>query len=114
MMQGETLHGVATSVDIHSYRLPLGVCAGITPFNFPAMCPMWMYPMACTAGNTFLLKPSERVPLTSIKLAELAIDCGLPAGVFNIVHGTFDTVNFLCDNEHIRALSFVGGNAAGL
>merc|ERR1719401_907200 len=113
MIQGETLPGVATSVDVHSYRVPLGVCAGICPFNFPAMIPLWMYPPAVTAGNTFLLKPSERVPLTAMMLADMAHDCGLPAGVLNVVHGGHDTVNFMCDNEHIRAVSFVGGNAAG-
>lgn len=113
MIQGETLPGVATAVDVHSYRVPLGVCAGICPFNFPAMIPLWMFPPAVTAGNTFLLKPSERVPLTSVMLAEMANDCGLPPGVVNLVHGAHDTVNFLCDNEHIKAVSFVGGNAAG-
>jgi len=113
MMQGETLAGVATSVDVHSYRLPLGVCAGICPFNFPAMIPLWMYPPAVTAGNTFLMKPSERVPLSAMFLAELANDCGLPPGVLNVVHGGHDTVNFMCDDEPIRAISFVGGNAAG-
>merc|ERR1711957_948744 len=74
MLQGETLPNVASSVDVHSYRIPLGVTAGIAPFNFPAMIPMWMFPMSCTAGNTMLLKPSERVPLTSMKLAEMALD----------------------------------------
>jgi len=113
MLQGETLPGVASSVDVHSYRLPLGVCAGICPFNFPAMIPLWMYPPAVTAGNTFLLKPSERVPMSALMLAEMAHDCGLPAGVLNVVHGGHDTVNFMCDDEHIRAVSFVGGNVAG-
>mmetsp|Transcript_35936 Transcript_35936/g.65983 ORF Transcript_35936/g.65983 Transcript_35936/m.65983 type:complete len:525 (+) Transcript_35936:90-1664(+) len=113
LLQGETLGNVANGVDVHSYRVPLGVCAGICPFNFPAMIPLWMFPVACTAGNTFVLKPSERVPLTGMMLAEMAIDCGLPAGVLNVVHGTHDTVNFLCDNKHIKAVSFVGGNAAG-
>jgi len=113
MIMGETLAGVARSVDTHSYRVPLGVCAGIAPFNFPAMIPLWMFPPAITAGNTFLMKPSERVPLSCMKLAEMAIDCGIPPGVLNVVHGAHDTVNFLCDNEHIRAVSFVGGNAAG-
>eukprot|EP00930_Biecheleria_cincta_P023845 TRINITY_DN1714_c0_g1_i3.p1 TRINITY_DN1714_c0_g1~~TRINITY_DN1714_c0_g1_i3.p1 ORF type:complete len:521 (-),score=100.43 TRINITY_DN1714_c0_g1_i3:144-1706(-) len=113
MLQGETLANVANSVDVHSYRVPLGVCAGIAPFNFPAMIPLWMFPPAVTAGNTYVMKPSERVPLSSIMLAELAMDCGLPPGVLNVVHGAHDTVNFLCDNEHIRAVSFVGGNAAG-
>eukprot|EP00933_Yihiella_yeosuensis_P032917 TRINITY_DN2659_c2_g1_i1.p1 TRINITY_DN2659_c2_g1~~TRINITY_DN2659_c2_g1_i1.p1 ORF type:complete len:522 (-),score=146.93 TRINITY_DN2659_c2_g1_i1:601-2166(-) len=113
MLQGETLANVATAVDVHSYRIPLGVCAGIAPFNFPAMIPLWMFPVATTAGNTYLIKPSERVPLTTMKLAELAAECGMPPGVVNVVHGGHDTVNFLCDNEHIRAVSFVGGNAAG-
>lgn len=113
MIQGETLAGVATAVDVHSYRVPLGVTAGICPFNFPAMIPLWMFPVSVTAGNSMLLKPSERVPLTSLMLAEMVHDCGLPPGVLNVVHGAHDTVNFLCDNKHIRALSFVGGNAAG-
>jgi len=113
LIQGETLPGVATSVDVHSYRMPLGVCAGICPFNFPAMIPLWMFPPATTTGNTFLMKPSERVPLTAVMLAEMANDCGLPPGVLNVIHGGHDTVNFLCDNEHVRAISFVGGNVAG-
>ncbi|CAK9100288.1 unnamed protein product [Durusdinium trenchii] len=113
MIQGETLPNVANGVDVHSYRIPLGVCAGIAPFNFPAMIPLWMFPPATTTGNTFLMKPSERVPLSAMMLAEMASDCGLPPGVLNVVHGGHDTVNFLCDNEHIRAVSFVGGNAAG-
>jgi len=113
MIQGETLPGVANAVDTHSYRVPLGVCAGICPFNFPAMIPLWMFPMAVTAGNTFLMKPSERVPLTTMKLAQLATECGLPPGVLNIIHGTHNAVNFICDNEHIQAISFVGGNVAG-
>jgi len=91
----------------------LGVTAGIAPFNFPAMIPLWMFPVACTSGNTMILKPSERVPLTSVMLGEMANDCGLPPGVLNMVHGGHDTVNFICDNPHIRAVSFVGGNAAG-
>jgi len=113
MLQGETLGNVASSVDVHSYKVPLGVCAGIAPFNFPAMIPLWMFPPAVTAGNTMVLKPSERVPLSSMFLADLANDCGLPPGVLNVIHGGHDTVNFLCDNDHIRAISFVGGNAAG-
>jgi len=113
MLQGETLANVATAVDVHSYRIPLGVCAGIAPFNFPAMIPLWMFPTACAAGNTMLMKPSERVPLTTVMLAEMANDCGLPPGVLNVVHGGHDTVNFACDNKHIRAVSFVGGNEAG-
>merc|ERR1712203_1013685 len=103
----------ARSTDVHSYRVPLGVTAGIAPFNFPAMIPLWMFPMACTAGNTMLMKPSERVPLTAVRLAEMTNECGLPPGVQNIVHGTKDCVNFLCDNKHIQAVSFVGSNVAG-
>merc|ERR1719337_19904 len=94
-LQGESLHGIANGVDCHSYRFPLGVCSGITPFNFPAMCGLWMWPMAVTCGNTFLLKPSERVPLTSMELWKLAKDCGLPDGVVNVIHGMHDSVNFL-------------------
>jgi malonate-semialdehyde dehydrogenase (acetylating) / methylmalonate-semialdehyde dehydrogenase len=82
------MQNVATGVDIHSYRVPLGVCAGIAPFNFPAMIPLWMFPMSIVCGNTFILKPSERVPLTAMRLAELALEAGLPKGVLNIIHGT--------------------------
>jgi malonate-semialdehyde dehydrogenase (acetylating)/methylmalonate-semialdehyde dehydrogenase len=112
-LQGETLFQIANGVDSYSYNMPLGVCAGITPFNFPAMCPLWMYPVATTCGNTFLLKPSERVPLTSIKLLDMLKDCGMPDGVVNCIHGTHDAVNFICDHPDIKAISFVGGNAAG-
>eukprot|EP00928_Gymnodinium_smaydae_P041802 TRINITY_DN28247_c0_g3_i1.p1 TRINITY_DN28247_c0_g3~~TRINITY_DN28247_c0_g3_i1.p1 ORF type:complete len:537 (+),score=92.99 TRINITY_DN28247_c0_g3_i1:61-1671(+) len=113
MIKGDSLAGVANSVDVHSYRVPLGVTAGICPFNFPAMIPLWMFPPATAAGNTMLMKPSERTPLTAVKLAKLANDCGMPAGVVNLVHGGHETVNFLCDDEPIRAISFVGGNVAG-
>ena len=75
-------------MDTYSYKLPLGVCAGITPFNFPAMIPLWMFPLAVTTGNTYVLKPSERVPLTTMLLAELTKEAGLPDGVLNIIHGT--------------------------
>ena len=113
LQMGETVPGVATSTDVTSFRLPLGVCAGIAPFNFPAMIPLWMFPMAVVCGNTYVLKPSERVPLTAMRLAELAIEAGLPKGVLNIIHGTHDTVNFICDHPAIKAISFVGGDAAG-
>ena len=113
-MQGETIEQLGRAVDTYSYRQPLGVCAGICPFNFPAMIPLWMWPLAVACGNTFVLKPSERTPTTAIVLARLAHEAGLPAGVLNIVHGQADTVNFLCDAPDIRAISFVGGNAAGL
>ncbi|CAD7959152.1 unnamed protein product [Amoebophrya sp. A25] len=112
-LQGESLQNIATGVDCHSYRTPLGVTAGIAPFNFPAMIPLWMFPFAAGCGNTMLMKPCERVPLTSIRLIELAIECGLPPGVCNAIHGTHDTVNAICDSPDIKAISFVGGNAAG-
>jgi len=113
LQMGETVPSVATSTDVTSFRLPLGVCAGIAPFNFPAMIPLWMFPMAVVCGNTYVLKPSERVPLTTMRLAELAVEAGLPPGVLNIIHGSHDTVDFICDHPAIRAISFVGGDAAG-
>jgi len=113
LTMGETQNNVASGMDCYSYRQPLGVCAGICPFNFPAMIPMWMFPMACTTGNTFVLKPSERTPGAAMILAQMAKDAGLPDGVLNIVHGAHDTVNFLCTDPRIRAVSFVGGDVAG-
>ena len=113
-MQGETIEQLGRGVDTYSYRQPLGVCAGVCPFNFPAMIPLWMFPMAISCGNSFVLKPSERTPTTSLVLARLAKEAGVPNGVLNLVHGQADTVNFLCDAPAIRAISFVGGNAAGL
>lgn len=113
LIMGETVEDVGSHIDIVSFRQPLGVTAGICPFNFPAMVPLWMYPLAITCGNTMLLKPSERVPMTAMMMSELAIEAGVPAGVVNIVHGGVDTVNFLCDHPSIRAISFVGGNRAG-
>merc|ERR1712123_522369 len=113
IIQGETLQSVSSDLDIKSFREPLGVCAGIAPFNFPAMIPLWMYPVALMCGNTYILKPSERVPGAGHRLVELMLEAGLPAGCLNIVHGSHDTVNFICDNKHIRAVSFVGGNGAG-
>lgn len=83
---------VARGIDCHSYKVPLGVCAGIAPFNFPFMIPAWMFPIGCTLGNTYVLKPSEKVPLTSLFFAEMAHNVGLPKGVLNIVNGGFDTV----------------------
>lgn len=113
LLQGETIENVSTHMDLYSYKQPLGVTAGICPFNFPAMIPLWMFPMAITCGNTMIMKPSERVPLTTMKLAKLAMEAGVPAGVVNVIHGGHDAVNFLCDHESVRAISFVGGNAAG-
>lgn len=113
LMMGETVENVARGVDIYSYRAPLGVCAGIAPFNFPAMIPLWMYPLAITAGNTFVLKPSEKVAGTTEILVDLLEQSGVPKGVVNIVQGGKDTVTQICEHPDIRAISFVGGNQAG-
>merc|ERR1712226_253154 len=110
---GDSLGTVARDMDINSYRVPLGVCAGIAPFNFPAMIPLWMYPVALVCGNTFVLKPSERVPMTAMFLAQLAMDAGVPAGCLNIIHGTRDAVKFVCTHPTIQAISFVGSDQAG-
>ncbi|KAK3185217.1 hypothetical protein Dsin_032503 [Dipteronia sinensis] len=110
---GEFISNVSNGVDSYSIREPLGVCAGICPFDFPAMIPLWMFPIAVTCGNTFILKPSEKDPGAAVMLAELAVEAGLPCGVLNIVHGTNDIVNAICDDEDIKAISFVGPNAAG-
>jgi malonate-semialdehyde dehydrogenase (acetylating)/methylmalonate-semialdehyde dehydrogenase len=112
-MMGETVENVATWMDTYSYRQPLGVSAGIAPFNFPAMIPLWMFPMALACGNTFLLKPSERTPGAAMIMAEIANKVGLPEGTLNIVHGGRDTVNHICDDPRIKTISFVGGNQAG-
>lgn len=111
MIMGESMENIARNVDVETVRHPLGVCAGITPFNFPAMVPLWMYPVAITCGNTFVLKPSEKVPLTSMLIAELLKEAGLPDGVFNIVHGGKDCVNALLTHPLIKAISFVGSTA---
>ncbi|MBY0357020.1 MAG: CoA-acylating methylmalonate-semialdehyde dehydrogenase [Candidatus Obscuribacterales bacterium] len=108
LMMGECLENIATNVDCETMRHPLGVCAGITPFNFPAMVPLWMYPVALTCGNTFVLKPSEKVPLTSMLIAEYLLEAGLPEGVFNIVHGGKDAVDALLTHPLVKAISFVG------
>lgn len=114
LQMGEYVSNVSHGIDTYSVREPLGVCAGICPFNFPAMIPLWMFPVAVTCGNTYILKPSEKDPGASIMLAELAMEAGLPDGVLNIVHGTHDVVNAICDDEDIRAVSFVGSNTAGM
>lgn len=108
LMMGETVENVARAVDTYSYIQPLGVCAGITPFNFPAMIPLWMFPMAIACGNTFILKPSEQAPMTAMKLAELFHQAGFPKGVLNVIHGSKDQVNHILNHEDIRAISFVG------
>lgn len=107
-MKGETLSTIATDLDSELFRYPLGVVAGITPFNFPMMVPCWMFPLAIVCGNTFVLKPSERTPLLANKLAELLEEAGLPPGVFNIVHGARDVVNGFLEHPDIKAISFVG------
>jgi malonate-semialdehyde dehydrogenase (acetylating)/methylmalonate-semialdehyde dehydrogenase len=105
---GGSLLAVATGVDCHTRRYPLGVVAGITPFNFPAMVPMWMFPIAIACGNSFILKPSEQVPFTSVLLGELLTQAGLPNGVFNVVQGNRPTVEALLDHPGIAAVAFVG------
>mmetsp|Transcript_21307 Transcript_21307/g.31701 ORF Transcript_21307/g.31701 Transcript_21307/m.31701 type:complete len:455 (+) Transcript_21307:192-1556(+) len=113
LLMGETLSNVGPEMDTVSYRQPLGVTAGICPFNFPAMIPLWMFPLAVTAGNTMVLKPSERDPGAAMILARLAKEAGVPDGVLNVIHGAHDAVNFICDDPTIRAISFVGGGQAG-
>jgi malonate-semialdehyde dehydrogenase (acetylating) / methylmalonate-semialdehyde dehydrogenase len=108
LLKGEYSDQVSTSVDAFSFRQPLGVCAGITPFNFPAMVPMWMHPVAIACGNTFVLKPSERDPSASDFVAELYAEAGLPDGVFNVVHGDKVAVDALLDHPDVAAVSFVG------
>ena len=110
---GEHAENVASGVDTYTVQQPLGVCAGITPFNFPAMIPLWMFPMAIACGNTFVLKPSEQDPMVTMRLVELALEAGIPAGVLNVVHGGPDVVNALCDHPDIKALSFVGSTPVG-
>ncbi len=108
LMMGESLENVAKGIDSHSIRQPLGVCVGITPFNFPCMVPMWMYPFAIAAGNAFILKPSEKVPLTPTRACELLADAGLKPGVISILHGDKVSVDALLKHPLVRAVSFVG------
>ena len=110
---GELANNVAGGVDTYTILQPLGVCAGITPFNFPAMIPLWMFPMAIATGNTFVLKPSEQDPLVTMRLVELALEAGIPAGVLNVIHGGEDAVNAICDHKDIKAVSFVGSTKVG-
>jgi malonate-semialdehyde dehydrogenase (acetylating) / methylmalonate-semialdehyde dehydrogenase len=113
LQQGEFAENVAGSVDTYTLRQPIGVCAGITPFNFPAMIPLWMFPMAIVCGNTFVLKPSEQDPISTMQLVELAIEAGVPKGVLNVVHGGKDVVDALCTHELVKAISFVGSTTVG-
>jgi malonate-semialdehyde dehydrogenase (acetylating) / methylmalonate-semialdehyde dehydrogenase len=108
LLKGGFSESVSTGVDTYSIRQPLGVVAGITPFNFPAMVPMWMFPIAIACGNTFVLKPSEKDPSASVRLGELWAEAGLPAGVFNVVHGDKVAVDRLLEHPDVRAVSFVG------
>lgn len=107
-MKGESLSTIADGMDSEMFRYPLGVVGGITPFNFPAMVPLWMFPLAIACGNTFVLKPSEQTPLLANRLAELFTEAGLPDGVLNVVHGTHEVVNSMLDHKDIKAISFVG------
>lgn len=108
MIVGETMPNIAREVDAETVRHPLGVCVGITPYNFPSMVPMWMIPVALTCGNTFILKPSEKTPLSAQLLAELLAEAGLPGGVFNIIHGDKTCVDALLTHPDVKAVSFVG------
>ena len=110
---GELANNVAGGVDTYTLLQPLGVCAGITPFNFPAMIPLWMFPMAIATGNTFVLKPSEQDPMVTMRLVELALEAGVPPGVLNVVHGGEQVVNAICDHRDIKAISFVGSTKVG-
>jgi len=114
LLKGEFSENVGTNVDSWSMRQPLGVVAGITPFNFPAMVPMWMFPIAIACGNTFILKPSEKDPSCSIRLAELLKEAGLPDGVFNVINGDKVAVDAILDNKDIKAVSFVGSTPIAL
>ncbi|MDQ0058899.1 CoA-acylating methylmalonate-semialdehyde dehydrogenase [Paenibacillus harenae] len=107
-MMGRTLANIATDLDSELFRVPVGVVAGITPFNFPMMVPCWMFPLAIALGNTFVLKPSERTPLTANRLAELFHEAGLPEGVLGVVHGAHEVVNGLTSHPDVKAVSFVG------
>ena len=108
LLQGRTLRNVSTDVDQDLYRFPVGVCAGIPPFNFPVMIPLWMMPISVVAGNTFVLKPSERTPLAAARLAELFQEAGFPDGVLNVVHGAREVVESLITHPLVNAVSFVG------
>ncbi len=110
LLKGDYTHGAGPGIDVYSMRLPLGVVAGITPFNFPAMIPMWMFGVAIACGNAFILKPSERDPSLPLRLGELMLEAGLPAGILNVVHGDKEAVDAILDNPDIRAVSFVGSS----
>jgi len=110
VLKGEYTEGAGPGIDVYSMRQPLGVCAGITPFNFPAMIPMWMFGISIAVGNTFILKPSEKDPSVPVRLAELMMEAGAPAGVLNVVHGDKSAVDAILDHDDIKAVSFVGSS----
>jgi malonate-semialdehyde dehydrogenase (acetylating)/methylmalonate-semialdehyde dehydrogenase len=111
LLKGEFTEGAGPGIDIYSLRQPLGVVAGITPFNFPAMIPMWKFGPAIACGNAFILKPSERTPSVPVRLAELMLEAGLPAGILNVVHGGKDAVDAIIENPDIQAIGFVGSTS---
>ncbi len=110
LLKGECLENIARGIDCLTIRQPVGVCVGICPYNFPALVPMWMFPLAIACGNTFVLKPSEKVPLTGIRMIELLVEAGMPPGVLNIVHGGKECVDALLTHPTVRAISFVGSS----
>lgn len=110
---GESTPNVATDMDIISYKIPLGITASICPFNFPAMIPLWSFPISVACGNAAILKPSERVPGASMILADLFTKAGAPPGLLNIIHGQHAAVDFICEHPDIKAVSFVGSDQAG-
>jgi malonate-semialdehyde dehydrogenase (acetylating)/methylmalonate-semialdehyde dehydrogenase len=113
LLMGETVENVARGIDTYSYQQPIGVCAGITPFNFPAMIPLWMYPLAIACGNSFILKPSEQDPMTPTRLTELFVEAGAPKGVLQVLHGGKEQVDFLLTHPEVKAISFVGSVPVG-
>jgi len=108
LLMGETVENVSRNIDTYSYQQPLGVCAGITPFNFPGMIPLWQYPLAIACGNTFILKPSEKVPMSVMRTIELFHEAGIPKGVLNVIHGGKNVVDMILESKDIRTVSFVG------
>jgi len=113
LTQGDSLQNLSSGLDTVSYRVPLGVCAGIAPFNFPAMIALWIFPLAIATGNTYVLKPTEKAPSAALLLTKYLHDLGLPPGVVNVVNGSKDTVNGIIKHPDIKAISFVGSNIAG-
>lgn len=112
LQMGESTPNIATDMDIISYKISLGVTASICPFNFPAMIPLWSFPVSVACGNTTILKPSERVPGASMILADLFTKAGAPPGLLNVIHGQHAAVDFICEHPNIKAVSFVGSDQA--